>query len=417
MNSFHRILCIIPLLFAPHIAGAQSASYRFVHGDDVLQDRNAYLLTLLERDQAARDDLQRDGVLQDIGHRLAAVRQAAFIGCQEARSCNVRPLMLAPDEIGKVGGRLAELAKSNENLRKLVREQMRPSGQFQKYSGLDDAALMRAAWTDTANGINRLYRVYAFGEPFALAEIDGPLHGPYDENANYVLDAALGSEIDGAKGEFLFAPWSRFGFDLLRMNQRDEAGRYEPLEEGGNAASFAKARSVDWTAWRYTAIVIPGAGLEPGEVGVSPIGIALVEMAARRWHQGVAPFVLLSEGHVHPNRTPYAEAIEMKRRLMSRYGVPEDVIVIDPYARHTTTNLRNATRLLFRMGAPVDKPFVIATTADGTRYIASQEYTDRCRNELGYHPAEIIERTSPFDLVAKPNLLSLHADIQDPLDP
>jgi hypothetical protein len=67
----------------------------------------------------------------------------------------------------------------------------------------------------------------------------------------------------------------------------------------------------------------------------------------------------------------------LKRDLIARYGVPENAIVIDPYARHTTTNLCNASRLLFQMGAPMDKPIVITTTQDQGQYIESQEFADR----------------------------------------
>jgi len=54
-------------------------------------------------------------------------------------------------------------------------------------------------------------------------------------------------------------PWSRMGLDLLLLNQRDEAARYEPIEGGENAAAFAKARGLDWKAAKYSAIVVPGA--------------------------------------------------------------------------------------------------------------------------------------------------------------
>ncbi len=66
-----------------------------------------------------------------------------------------------------------------------------------------------------------------------------------------------------------------------------------------------------------------------------------------------------------------------------RYGVPDNAIVVDPYARHTTTNLRNATRLLFRMGARMDKPVVIMKLDGLTEYILSKEFAARCRKGLG----------------------------------
>ena len=43
---------------------------------------------------------------------------------------------------------------------------------------------------------------------------------------------------------------------------------------------------------------------------------------------------------VHPDDTPFNEAWEMRSFLL-QHGVPEDMIVGDFYARHTTTNLRN----------------------------------------------------------------------------
>ena len=54
---------------------------------------------------------------------------------------------------------------------------------------------------------------------------------------------------------------------------------------------------------------------------------------------GKAPLILVSGGYVHPNQTPYCEAIEMKESLVRDFGIPSDAILIDPHARHTTTNL------------------------------------------------------------------------------
>lgn len=62
-------------------------------------------------------------------------------------------------------------------------------------------------------------------------------------------------------------------------------------------------------------------------------------MAARRWRQGLAPLIIVSGGHVHPNRTPYSEAVEMKRELITRYGIPETAVVIAPYAHRSCSNM------------------------------------------------------------------------------
>jgi hypothetical protein len=71
-------------------------------------------------------------------------------------------MMLNQEEIEKVGDELASLAKSGGPLSKLVHDEMRPSGRFQKYVGLEDSAFMRASWVETAQGVNHLYRIYAW---------------------------------------------------------------------------------------------------------------------------------------------------------------------------------------------------------------------------------------------------------------
>jgi uncharacterized SAM-binding protein YcdF (DUF218 family) len=40
----------------------------------------------------------------------------------------------------------------------------------------------------------------------------------------------------------------------------------------------------------------------------------------------------------------------MKHDLIARLGIPAAAILVDPHARHTTTNMRNAARLLYRYG-------------------------------------------------------------------
>ena len=107
----------------------------------------------------------------------------------------------------------------------------------------------------------------------------------------------------------------------------------------------------------------------------------------------------------------------MKRVLVADYGVPADSVVIDPYARHTTTNLRNAVRILFRMGAPSDAPLMITTSPDQSGYIEGAVFAARNTGELGYQPVTGLKRLSPFDLTGLPNMTSLHADPRDPLDP
>src|SRR5581483_6635471 len=119
---------------------------------------------------------------------------------------------------------------------------------------------------------------------------------------------------------------------------------------------------------------------------LSPYSKLRVELAARRYRDGKAPFILVSGGFVHPSQTPYAEAIEMKRELIEKYSVPEAAILIDPHARHTTTNIRNAARIMYRYGMPFDKTALITTDPSQSASIESPDFEKRCIKEMGYVP-------------------------------
>jgi hypothetical protein len=147
------------------------------------------------------------------------------------------------------------------------------------------------------------------------------------------------------------------------------------------------------------------------------MGMQIIEIAARRYHERKVPLIIVSGGYVHPKHSQYAEAIEMKRVLMREFGVPEDAILIDPHARHTTTNVRNAARLMFRYGVPAERPALITTQQYHLDSIAAPAFDQRNETELGYRPYVSKRRLSRFELEWTPNVLSLFADSTDPLDP
>jgi uncharacterized SAM-binding protein YcdF (DUF218 family) len=88
----------------------------------------------------------------------------------------------------------------------------------------------------------------------------------------------------------------------------------------------------------------------------------------------------------------------MKRDLIARFGIPGAAIIVDPHARHTTTNMRNAARLLYRYAIPFDRKALVSTDPDQSRYIEDPLFARRCMDELGYVPFRLLGRTSPLDL-------------------
>ncbi|MEI7933254.1 MAG: YdcF family protein, partial [Alphaproteobacteria bacterium] len=337
--------------------------------------------------------------------------------CKQSTKCSVDAMTMSEADVAAVADILAGMAKPGGPLSGVARTQMRPSGLFQRHAVLDDAAFMRAAWIETAAGINRLYRIYGLGERPRYG-VDAISYMPEDAAYRTMVLTVIEAASDEAPNYTLFyQPWSRVGLDLLLINQRDEMVRYEPLAQGENRLAYARAANLDWTKFVYTAIVVPGEGTNDSEKGLSAIGALRVRMAVRRFQQGLAPFLVVSGGHVHPTKTPYAEAIEMKKELMRKYQVPASAILIDPYARHTTTNLRNATRLLYRAGAPMSRPVLVTTSQGQSASIEADAFRRRNEDELGYQPMTLVRRLNPNDLVMTPNIVSLHADPRDPLDP
>jgi hypothetical protein len=125
--------------------------------------------------------------------------------------------------------------------------------------------------------------------------------------------------------------------------------------------------------------------------------------AARLYHEGLAPVLIVSGGNVHPALTPVNETIEMKCELMERYAVPESAIIIEPHARHTTTNFRNSAPLMLRYGIPINRP-AIATTCKGHSLCAGGLCSDaKAMEELGCVRREVVQHLTPYEFAFLPN--------------
>lgn len=355
-----------------------------------VREKNFHVLTVLE--QHTPDDPRLT--------RIAAAKRAAL----SASANIVEAMRWTPAEIATVSEVLASVTSANEPLRKSRMYGESPN--------------LVKAWQAAAMAMNRIYDVYGLGKPPRYPEIDSisfDVNAPTFPRMLAVIQAVLADEPDGHP-LFFHAPL-RFAMELLRANWRDEAGRFEPMERGENRAAFERVASIDWSRYKYAAIVVPGSGTDRPNQAMSPWGKARVTLAARRYKAGLAPFIIVSGGYVHPNQTPFCEALEMKKALMAEYAVPAEAIVIEPHARHTTTNLRNAARLLYRYGFPEAKASLITTDHGQSAYIETPAFAQRCQSELGYLPYDGLKRISRFDLEFHARAESLLTDPIDPLDP
>ncbi|WP_404333893.1 YdcF family protein [Sphingomonas sp. MMS12-HWE2-04] len=279
----------------------------------------------------------------------------------------------------------------------------------------DDGAAAQAA--REIIGINTVIRTFGLGAVPRYPQIDGA--GTLTpEEAHARLQAALWlSRTPHAGSAQPIDPSIDFALALLDGADRTDAIGFEPLMRGPNGPAMKRATSLDWGRYRYSAMIVTGVGPEVSDMPLSPYGKYHLRLAANRFAQGDIPFIIVTGGRAHPRATRFAEAQEMRRALIERYGVPADAIVIEPYARHTTTNLRNATRLLIAMGAPLTKDALIVCNPEQSATIGAPAFAQRNQTELGYQPGTVGRRLSPTELEFRPSATSARIDPRDPLDP
>ena len=383
-----------------------------------VQDKNFYLFSMIERTPEVRAAVSGDPTLARIDRaRISALDDAAK-SCRTDLGCYASRFQWSEEQSAEASRALAALYRTSAAVRKWIDGPLRASGLYVRYNDLSGDAFLERAWSDCIRGVNRMIDVYGIGKAPRYPAIDSMTYDATSEGYRRVVQSlAAVLEDDRASFDLFFAPSMRFALELMFLNHRDEAGRCEPMELGENSPAFQHVKSVEWGKYPYSVIVVPGAGNDRPGVRLSPGGKLRDEIAAKRFREGKAPFILVSGGFVHPARTEYSEAIEMKRDLMNRFGIPADAIIVDPHARHTTTNMRNAARLMYRYGIPFDKKAMVSTDLSQSQYIENPNFEKRCIDELGYQPSKLLGRTSSFDLEFLPVRDSLQADPQDPLDP
>ncbi len=310
------------------------------------------------------------------------------------------------------------LELSETTLLAKVIDSLRTTNQFFLNNELSDQEFIQKAWQKELNGINHIISVYATGEKPRYPHIDSVSYNVRSDYYKKVLSITALNVLDDLDDILSFYESSLdFALWLLEANERNEAARFEPMELGENAAAVKQVAQTKWEEYPYSVILVPGHGPEEEGVALSPLGMMRCKLAADRYFKGLAPYIILSGGFVHPFQTPFCEAIEMKNELMNRYNIPESALIIEPHARHTTTNFRNAARLIFNYGIPSEKKALCTTTLDQSYYITNKNFDKRCIMELGYVPYKLGERLNRNDVEFYPLPESCMLDCNDPLDP
>lgn len=413
-----RYLLLVLVAFAPPAYSAAPPLKKPLPIHSAIQDKNFFLLSVLQNDPEAHDSLTGDKALIQIKAMREQRLRMALRTCKENPTCTINALIWTDEDIRNVSLTLARIYQNNPLFKKSVDDKLQTSGAYVLYKRQSGQDLLVSAWMLCAHGLNEVLSVYGEGAHPRYPKIDSisfDVHSiDFQERTTALIEKI--SDETSVPGLF-FEPSLKAELQLLALNHRDEAGRFEPMEESVNKVALKSIPSTDWNNYAYSVIVIPGAGPEDPTVALSVAGRKRTALAAYAYHAGKAPFILVSGGYVHPSQTHFAEAIEMEKALLRDYHVPEEAILVDPHARHTTTNMRNAAREIYRYNIPMNKPALVISDPSQITYIQSEFFADRCRKELGYVPYQIIKRPSDISLVFLPNVEALQQNPIDPLDP
>lgn len=418
-----KSILIILFLLGLKGAFAQTAgfnkNYHFYHSGNLVVDKNFYLLTVINATPRIKKLIAYDKDLQQLLNDRITLIKGRVSDTSSAPITLVGGFRYSRDDSAHIAGRIMALYSANQvPFDAMINSHLRPSGYYQRFVKLSNPELLLKAWGQYFYGINYIINQFGLGKKMRYPLIDSPNYVVTSRYYRTVLKdmiALLDEQTDEMK--VFYQPSLAIAMHLMEANDRDEPARFEPMAQTVNKKAFDRIRQIQWSKYPYATIVIPGNGPPLTTTPISPDNKIHCDAAAIRYLKGMAPFIITSGGYCYPFRGPYCEAIEMKKYLMNKYHIPEDAIIVDPHARHTTTNIRNANRLMIRYGIPTDKPSLFVTSKSQHDYSMNTLFDKRNLRELGYLPYREKSSISNHDIVFYPTYESLHMDPLDPLDP
>jgi len=416
------LLCLLQAIKVE--AQSPNATYRLVINKNFVVVKNYYLLNLLQAIPEAASFVKKDSLLQRMAIAKFDSLQWVITNNDKDIAAMLRAFMFSDAEIKAVSVRFAQLYQSTNLLGKIVQQHLIPSGCYYSYQNLAPVELLIKAWEQDANGINFCLSVYAAGKKPNYPLIDSASIisytktgqvSPYYASTLHNISYLIAQQFSENKPPFFSIPLAA-AVDFIDFNERDQAADDEPMENTINRLAAEKAKTVDWKKFPYTVILVPGAGPDDPAMPLSAEGMIRCRLAAIEYKKGLAPFIVVSGGKVHPYKTKYNEATEMQKYLVNKLDIPASAVIQDPHARHTTTNMRNTVRIMFRYGMPWNKPGITCTTR-GQSNMIEKTLIARCQKELNTIPYAVGKRLSETLVEFIPLYASLQINPLEPIDP
>lgn len=298
---------------------------------------------------------------------------------------------------------------------KLLDIEIRPSGNYILFHRLDNKHLWLKCWAMYYRGINQIVNVYGLSKKGRYPDVDSMSYDLKSSEYQNLLGNLI-TKTRQTSGVSFYEQPLKLAIGLLLLNKRNETSLFEPLDQNENKKARQQVKKTDFTRYPYTAVLIPGEGPEDDQP-LAEAGKKRCDLAALSYQENKVPFLIVSGGNVHPFHTRFNEAWEMKKYLMEKYKIPASAIIMDPHARHTTTNFRNAGRYLINFGFPMDRPALCLTDKEQADYIIDPRFGNRNQNELGFVPYRGLKRISDMEIEFFTVHDVLFRDPIDPLDP
>jgi hypothetical protein len=383
---------LLLLLTLSWMAHPQDLHYKMLRSGNIISDKNFYIITVIEKAVPVKKILP------------AALYKGKEVQLFRFSDRNQDSLLIVLDSI---------YDRSSVMIDDILDRHIRPSGNYQLFQHLNNKQLWKRCWQLYFTGINYIIDQYGLGKKMRYPDID---------SARYTI-AAIDDQHPAIlprrrleKSTVFYEAPVLIAMQLMALNKRDEPARHEPLQKKQNKAAHQRIRKINFDLYKYSALVVPGDGPQQ-YIQLAPASIERCQLAAAKYFSNIAPVIILTGGYCHPFQTPYAESVEMKKYLVDTLRVPASSIIIDPHARHTTTNFRNAARYIIRYGLPVDKPALMVTSANHADYMMDKRFDERNIKELGFVPYTGKTRISAHEISFYPAVACLHRDPADPLDP
>ncbi len=406
------LFLLLLLLFALRSSAQMQQPLRPVAPENVLS-KNAYLSFMLSRNVGMRQMLTADKTLGQLG-------LSQYKALSEASNSleGVKAMKVPSNHAKQIALRLASLYDNNSSFRSFVDDSVMTTGCYDMVGGTGRERLMKA-WYHDVKALNHVVDVYGGGCKPNYPLIDSISFDVRSHRFNQeIFPLVKGNILFATDGDAFFAAIPLQSAQCLLMaNDRLQASDEEPLANGLNKVAYAAVARTAWRQYPYSAVVVLGVGPETLKERVTAESLLRANYAAQCWQRKLVPFIIVSGGKVHPYHTPYCEAVEMRNYLRLVCHVPDSVIIVEPHARHTTTNLRNAGRIMIRQGFPMDKPALVTGSKSHMDYVCSDTFQQRFLKELGYLPVSLLKRKDNRLSSFFVNHSCLQIDDDEPMDP